>query len=506
MSVAATMRSLDNSRAEPARRRIPPRRILRASYDAAQTSSDNVRHWAATDSLSADAANSPAVRKKLRDRARYEVANNGWARSMVETLAHEVIGTGPRVQVLTGNKDANEWIERNFSAWCKKSHLARKFRTMRKAKAQDGEGLSLFVTNPRLGDVQLDLRTFETDQLATPEVFFQSNQVDGIDFDENGNPDRYHILKDHPGETSFGINPTEEITPVPTADEVIHIFRRDRPGQHRGIPEITPALPLFAKLRRYNLAVLTAAENIADISLALKTRQPDPDTGVIPSGDSDTEPDKYTVMDTFDLERGMVTVLPDDTDLFQPKSEQPSTTHVEYVKATLAEAFASVCMPYSVGAADSSDENFASGKLTRLGFKRAIQVERSLDWDPEFIRVFWAWFAEAKFAMPVQFRGEILEPSMWIVIVYWDGTEDIDPEKAARARAAELQTGQTSYPALFGAKGVDWETEQGKQAVALGLTVEDYRKRLADKLLGPAPAAVIPTPSQEGARDEAATE
>ena len=499
MSVATAIRSAVSAFKRPA---PPPRRrrVLRAKYDAAQTTTDNVRHWANTDSYSADAANSPIVRKTLRDRARYEVANNGWARSMVETLAHEVIGTGPRVQVLTGITEADEWLERGFGRWCQATRLARKFRTMRKAKAQDGEALGLLVTNPQLGDVQLDLRPFETDQLVTPDILLNRNQVDGIDFDENGNPVRYHILKDHPGGAAYGMYPMREITPAPSAAEVIHIFRQDRPGQHRGIPELTPALPLFSRLRRYNLAVLQAAENIADISLALKTQQPEPDPPFGPSGDSDTEPASYETFDTFDLERGLVTVLPDGTDLFQPKSEQPSTTHVEYVKCVLAEAFAAVCMPYSVGAADSSDENFASGKLTRLGFKRAIQIERSLDWNPEVLRIFWAWFREAKYALPDQFREALQDPRTWTVLIYWDGTEDIDPEKAARARAAELKTGQTSYPTMYAEKGMDWETEQINQAKALGLTVEEYRKRLADTLLGPVQAAAVPSP--EGAGSE----
>ena len=47
------------------------------------------------------------------------------------------------------------------------------------------------------------------------------------------------------------------------ANAVIHWFRADRPGQHRGVPEITPALPLFAQLRRYTLAVLGAAGLVA---------------------------------------------------------------------------------------------------------------------------------------------------------------------------------------------------------------------------------------------------
>ncbi len=55
---------------------------------------------------------------------------------------------------------------------------------------------------------------------------------------------------------------------------MIHYFRADRPGQSRGIPEITPALPLFAQLRRYTLAVLAAAETAADFAAVLYTDAP----------------------------------------------------------------------------------------------------------------------------------------------------------------------------------------------------------------------------------------
>ena len=72
-------------------------RIIRAKFDAAQTTPDNRRHWANADLLSADAAASAEVRRILRSRARYEVANNCYAKGIVLTLANDVIGTGPRL-------------------------------------------------------------------------------------------------------------------------------------------------------------------------------------------------------------------------------------------------------------------------------------------------------------------------------------------------------------------------------------------------------------------------
>ena len=463
-------------------RRRPHWRRLLAKYDAAQTTDDNIRHWPNADSLSADAANSPEVRRKLRNRARYEAANNSYCRGMVDTLSNDVIGTGPRIQVLTGNKEADARIEREFSRWAKAVKLAKKLRTMRKAKCVDGEAFGLLVTNNRLRTrVTLDLRLVEADQVTTPDLsVLDGNAVDGVRFDQDGNPVEYHVLRHHPGDTAVPGWATDYDTW--DAKDVIHLFREDRPGQHRGIPEITPALPLFSQLRRYTLAVLAAAETAADFAAVIQTKNP-PDAGYEPAGTTSTyaapEP-----MDVFELAQRLVTVLPDGYELGQIRAEQPSTTYGEFKREILAEAFAAIVMPYNVGAHDSSEFNYASGKLDRLTYSRAIRIEQS-DWEIDCLqRVFWAWYDEA--ALIPGYLPEGLPPAAeWIVTWYWDGLEDIDPEKAAKSAQVRLRSGQTSYPALYAPAGLDHETEMSKQAAALGMSLEEYRRRLADSLLGP---------------------
>jgi capsid protein len=252
----------------------PPRlRLVRARYDAASLADDNRRHWAQADSLSANAANSPEVRRLLRNRARYEVANNSYARGIVLTLANDSIGTGPRLQMLTPSAEANRFIEREFMAWARVIRLPEKLRTMRMARAQDGEAFALFVTNPGLPtQVQLDLRLVEAEQVTTPDLNpLAANSIDGIVFDDAGNPQTYHVLRSHPGESRGPLVPGYDEFP---ADAVLHWFRPDRPGQARGIPDIMPALPLFAQLRRFTLAVLGAAETAADFAGILYTDAP----------------------------------------------------------------------------------------------------------------------------------------------------------------------------------------------------------------------------------------
>jgi capsid protein len=116
--------------------------IVRAKFDSAQTTPDNRKHWANADGLSANLAANPEVRRVLRNRARHEVANNSYARGIVLTLANDVIGTGPRLQMLLNDgssSGANHAIETEFAAWAKAVDLPAKLRTMRMARAQDGE-------------------------------------------------------------------------------------------------------------------------------------------------------------------------------------------------------------------------------------------------------------------------------------------------------------------------------------------------------------------------------
>jgi capsid protein len=462
--------------------RIDWRRTL-ARYDLAQTTDDNMRHWAYTDSLSPDASNSPGVRQIMRNRSRYETANNSYCRSIVETLANDTIGTGPRVQIATGaGKEADQFLEREIGWWMYHTAIARKFRVMRKAKAQDGEGIGLLVTRPKLPTpVKLSLRTLETEQLATPYLSgTETNAVDGIRFDTDGEPIEYDVLPYHPGGFSTAWLQFGRPDVVP-ASELLHVFRLDRPGQHRGIPELLPALPIFSQLRRFTLATLAAAETAAEFAAVIHTAQAT--AGNYSPSVSAGNPWAPEAMDTFELAQRMVTVLPDGYSLDQIKPEHPATTFGEFKREMLAEAFAAVVMPYAVGANDSKDYNFASGKLDRRGYAKAIAIERTFDWSPLVFRLVYSWYLEAR--LIAGYLPATPPFSAWTVQTFWDEVEDdIDPVKASSARATELETGQVSRRTMLARRGVDYDVEEERIAAEKGLSVEEYRRRLGDKELG----------------------
>jgi capsid protein len=110
-------------------------RRVKASYDIARSTTENANLWKHVDSLSAAEANSPTVRKIIRERARYEVANNSYADGIVDTLAADTIG--PEVQLQLGDSDLAQRAENAFADWARAVNLWAKVRTMRVRSSDD---------------------------------------------------------------------------------------------------------------------------------------------------------------------------------------------------------------------------------------------------------------------------------------------------------------------------------------------------------------------------------
>lgn len=151
-------------------------------------------------SLGGDLANHGRVDRRVRRFAlRFPVAfGKGGFRGIVRTLANDVVGTGPQLQMLTSEPETNRRIEREFAGWSAAVQLPEKLRTMRMAQAEDGESFAILTNNPRVDSpVKLDLRLVEAEQVTTPDILsLADNQIDGIVFDGHGNPVEYHVLRD----------------------------------------------------------------------------------------------------------------------------------------------------------------------------------------------------------------------------------------------------------------------------------------------------------------------
>lgn len=445
--------------------------FIRARYDAAQTNDDNKRHWAAVDYLSADASNNIAVRKTLRSRGRYEVANNSYAKGIALTLANDTVGTGPTLQMqIEGNDALNSEVEADFAEWAQEIRLAEKLRLMRYGRCDSGEVFAVLATNPMIAsDVKLDVALYEGDQVTDPTWTSGADPswCDGIHYDAFGNPISYRLLRQHPGSQYWMVS-SLDYDDVP-ARLVFHYFRPDRPGQRRGIPDVTPALPLFAELRRYCAAVIAAAETAADYALTIES-----DAG------ADGEIAEAEEMDTFSLEKRMATVLPKGWKMSQTKAEQPTTTYDMFVNKKLAEVSRCLNVPFTIAALDSSESNLSARYLDAQIYAKSIGIDRA-DFEVFLNRLLDEWLTEW---IRIRQRGALPDrfPHQW----FWPSIGDhADPDKVASAQAQRLKNGTSNLAMEIANQGQDWEKVQNDAARTLGLKVEEYRKRLADAMFPP---------------------
>jgi lambda family phage portal protein len=433
---------------------------MRAKYDAAEQGDDR-KHWSNADAFAADAALSPWVRRTIRNRARYERANNSYLAGMVQTIALDLVGTGPRLQLDIGDAEVSRLVERAFFDWGWQIDLPGKLRTMAEAKRVDGEAFALMISNARLPGVQLDLRLVEAEMVATPtELMSQTitpdgSTVDGMEFDAIGNVVAYQVLNYHPG-SNYRVN-NLEFQRVPAA-QMVHWFAASRPGQHRGVSEVSPALKLFGQLRRYTEAVIAAAETAADFAAFIHSNSPA------------AEVDEVEAFAEMQIEKRAIVTLPEGWDVSQLKAEQPTSTYAMFKREIVNEIARCLQLPYNVAALDSSSYNYASGRMDHQVYAMTQRVERDQLERVMLDRVLAAWVNEASLAGMLP---EALPPfSEWNWAWVWDGKDHVDPSKEASACETRLRTLTTSLAAEYAKAGKQWDVELRQIAAERALMSE----------------------------------
>jgi capsid protein len=339
--------------------------------------------------------------------------------------------------------------------------------------------------------------------------------VDGIRFDDYGNPVSYHVLRVHPGYWSYATGfigfPWEyDVWP---AKFVMHWFRSDRAGQHRGIPEIAPALPLFSQLRRFILAALQAMETAADFAMWMKTPTAAADDD---ENSTVTVPNEF---DQFPLQRNIVTTLPDGYDIGQTKPEQPGTGADEFVRTVIREIGRVVKAPYRKIAGDSSQANFSSENHGELDWWRGIDEQRKDLEYGQMDRLIAAWIMEARNArigdgdygvpyMPSNVRNALHGcmtgnacdlPSH---TYHWQAREWPNPQQEASADETNLRMGTDTYARIWGRKGQDHRKAHASMAKSLGITLKEYQEKVLVPNLLLSPTASADVEEENGAEDK----
>lgn len=441
-------------------------------YDAAQDNDAMRRYWAFADSLDADCANSKTVRRKLVSRSRYEAESNPIYAGILDTHTHYLIGTGPKLRMQANNKGFNDTVESLFKLWASEVQLGAKLWAMAHAKTQDGESFALLVNNDNLSTrVTLDVLPIETEQVATPGLIGGSkNYIDGIKFDEFGNPEWYDVLESHPGSGWIAL----EAERVP-ASAVVHWFRQRRPGQHRGVPDMASSLNCGAAFRRWRDSTLKAAERASNFSVLLNTDM------------SPDEADMVTPFSTAEVTPDMMVALPFNYSATQLEAKHPNSQYSDFHGTNISEQARPLGMPRNIAACDSSNYNFASGKLDHQTYFMGLDVEREDCIARVLDRLFRAWWEEAVLV----YGWEVTA----VPVHTWDFPQH--PIADARAQAIAnnfgLRNGSATLTQIASDNGYDAEEQAQAEADYFGISIQEYKRRQLDALFPPAAQPVGPT-------------
>jgi lambda family phage portal protein len=316
-----------------------------------------------------------AIRARARDLER----NNEWVRGFLRSLENNVLGESGislqmRVREPNGRFDeiANDRIELAWHQWGRpgKCDLSRRHswidlqRLALRCLARDGEVLARKVRTA----AGLRVQIIEADLLDTEDNRRLENGNDirfGVELDANRSPVAYHLLNRHPGDTEWSGSAPGVRTRVP-ADEIIHLFRCERPEQTRGVPWLAASMARLKMLDGYAEAELMAARTgAAKMGFFTKATPDGWDGEVDDAGNL-----------TMDASPGTIEELPAGVDFKAWDNNHPNSGYGDFVKSCLRGVATSLGISYNTLASDLEGVNYSSiraGLLEEREVWRAIQ-------------------------------------------------------------------------------------------------------------------------------------
>jgi lambda family phage portal protein len=211
---------------------------------------------------------------KLRSRSREQCINNDYAKRYLHLVKSNVIGPqGVKLQAEVktpdgkADRETNTGIEAAWADWGKPGSCdvtgtlswVDMQNIVIESVARDGESFTRIHPGKQF-KYGMALQTVESERvpIALNNDLANGNKIRmGIEFNQYQKPVAYYL--------SMGIqdshspyNPVQEYQRVP-ADQIIHLFRRERPEQMRGIPWLASCLWRLKQLHGYEHAAVVAA-------------------------------------------------------------------------------------------------------------------------------------------------------------------------------------------------------------------------------------------------------
>lgn len=440
-----------------------PIRRQRRAYQGARVSRLTA-DWV-TSGTSADAEIKSSI-KALRNRARQLCRDNDYARQALRSIQNNVIGQGikhqPQVRMQRGGKLDEAINARISDAWRKWSHKSRcdvrgilgfhdMERLLCRSLAESGEVFVRLIRRP-FGDsrVPFALQILEADYLIDDDVPMAAagNTVRmGIEVDEFERPVAYHFYTTHPGDTHQGYQRNSRSRIRVPAEDVIHLFLPERPGQSRGVTWFASALMRLHMLQGYEEAEVVRAR----ASSALMGFIQSPEGELV--GDEVYEGDRVS-----EFTPGVFKYLAPGESVTVPDLNAPDGQLEPFTRSMLRAVAAGIGTSFESISKNFSESNYSSSRLSLLEERDTYRVLQRYFVENFHQQVFEAWLEMAVLSGELDLPGYEMNPdryraSRWIPRSW----EWVDPQKEVGAYKDAVRCGFKTLGDVISAQGGDLE-------------------------------------------------
>ena len=308
----------------------------------------------------------------LRNRARSLVRDSDFAKSALRAVTNNVIGQGikhqAQVRMIRGGRldeRTNGVIEHEWHKWgkAKNCHAGGTLswsdiqRLCLRSMMESGEVFVRFV-NQSFGDskVPFGLEVLEADLLDDDYTGIEQNGNRvrmGVEVNEWSRPVAYHFLSYHPGDYQFtgGQIAKKRRIRVP-AEQIVHLYSAERPGQTRGVSAFASAIMRLNNLKGYEEAEIIAARASSAMMGFVRT----PDQELFEDG-------TFEDQSVLDFAPGSIRRLApgEEMQFFSP--QRPDDAFTPFVAQMLRAVASGVGCSYTQVSSDCSQSNYSSSRL-----------------------------------------------------------------------------------------------------------------------------------------------
>lgn len=464
-----------------ARAKIRRMEAVQNVFEAA-TRGRRTAHWRAS-IKDANTENGPAL-ARLRDVSRDMVRNNPFAAKAKMVIANNVVGSGivPRIEVR--NRRASDLIRAHLETPAIDAdgrHNIYGIQSLAMATIVESGAVLIRRRQRERGDrypLPFQVQVLEPDYIDISKDGKLDNgnyAVQGVEFDLIGRRVAYWLFREHPG--SFRLDYRNESSRV-SADNILHIYRVDRPGQVHGVSWFAPVVVRMQDLKDYSDAQLMRQKIAACFAAFVRTSE---------GFEGSTNPDLASPYRSEMLEPGIIERLGDGEDI--TFAQPPQVSDSEYVRSTHREIAAGLGVTYEALTGDLSGVNFSSGRMGWIEFHRNIEAWRWNMLIPQMLEPIAQWTSES--------AGLTIGTSVPIRITWTPPRREmIDPTKEINAARDSIRAGLTSRSEEIRRMGYDAEEVDAEIAAdnaridRLGIGLDsDARVKVAAPSPAPAPPA-----------------